>query len=141
MTALTGRFPVELPPDKAFVLFTPLGERTWAAGWDPRFPAATDDDSAPGTVFETAAHAGRTATWIVLDREPGHRIRYARVIPGLDAGTVTVTLDGEGARTAVTVTYELTALSEAGREGLHAFGADYREFLGSWQQAIAAALA
>jgi Polyketide cyclase / dehydrase and lipid transport len=136
---LTGTLTVALPPDEAFRLFTPRGERDWVAHWEPRFPAATPDDTEPGTVFQTGT-ADHAATWLVLDRDPGRRIRYARVVPGRDAGTVTVRLAGDGDRSEVTVAYELTALSEAGRAHLADFAAGYPAFLASWQDAIAAAL-
>jgi hypothetical protein len=36
---LSGHIDVALPPPRAFTLFTPAGERAWAEGWDPQFPA------------------------------------------------------------------------------------------------------
>jgi hypothetical protein len=136
---LTGRLVVPLPPDRAFRLFTPRGEQDWVPGWHPHFPTPTADDTAPGTVFQTNAH-GRATTWMVVDRIRPRRIRYARVIEGSNAGTVTVTLDGAGEHTDVTVVYELTALSEAGSHQLAEFAAGYPAFLQSWQDTIAAFL-
>jgi hypothetical protein len=138
---LTGLFTVAMPPERAFVLFTPLGEQAWVPGWKPRFPAGTDttfDDSEPGAVFETDAH-GQTATWIVVERERGRRIRYARVIPQLNAGTITVTLApvADGERCEVAVTYELTALTDDGRQKLEEFAEHYPAFLRSWEEQIA----
>jgi hypothetical protein len=139
---LTGRLTVALPPERAFVLFTPRGEQAWVPGWKPRFPAGTDDgrfdDTEPGTVFETEAH-GQATTWIVVERALGRRIRYARVIPQLNAGTVAVALEpaAEGEGSEVTVTYELTALSEEGARKLDEFAAHYPAFLQSWEDQIA----
>jgi hypothetical protein len=31
---------VALPPERALRYFTPEGERAWAPGWDPAYPAA-----------------------------------------------------------------------------------------------------
>jgi Polyketide cyclase / dehydrase and lipid transport len=136
---LTGRIQVGLPPAEAFRLFTPRGEQEWAHGWQPRFPAASADDTEPGTVFETAAH-GQHTIWLVIDREPGERISYARVTPGHQAGTVTVTINPVGDRSEVEVIYELTALSDAAGEELRGFAASYPAYLQSWQEAIAALL-
>jgi Polyketide cyclase / dehydrase and lipid transport len=136
---LTGRIEVGLPPAEAFRLFTPRGEQEWAHGWQPRFPAASPDDTEPGTVFETAAH-GQHTVWLVIDREPGARIAYARVTPGHQAGSVSVTISAAGDRSEVEVTYELTALSDAGGEELREFAANYQAYLQSWQEAIAALL-
>jgi hypothetical protein len=128
---------VRLPPGIAapLDLFTPEGERAWAAGWDPSYPAPAGDDSEPGTVFQTR-HGTHPGTWIVASREPGRSIRYTRVIADQDAGTVTVTLDSE---TQLTVSYDLTALSGPAAAHLAHFAASYPEFLAHWEQAIAAA--
>jgi len=137
---LSGRFTVNLPPYKAFRLFTPRGEVDWAAGWEPRFPVPTDDDTVPGTVFETDAH-GRRTVWVVVESRPPHRIRYAQVRPGERAGTVTVTLDELDGASSVTVTYHLTPLTEAAGPELDHFAAGYSAFLAGWPEAIATRMA
>ena len=137
---LTGRLHVGLPPAEAFRLFTPRGERDWAHGWQPHFPAPAPDDSEPGTVFETAAH-GQHTIWTVTERERGYRIAYARVTPGHQAGTVTVRLTAAGDGSEVEVTYQLTALSDAAGRHLADFADGYDEYLRSWEEAIAALLA
>lgn len=136
---LSERILVALPADEAFQLFTPRGEREWAHGWDPTFPAPTDDDSEPGTVFETDAH-GRRATWLVTDRERGRRIAYAQVVPDHRAGRITVMLEATDEGSEVEVVYELTPLSEAGEHDLEQFAENYGDFLRSWQDEIATCL-
>jgi len=115
-------------------------KQDWVPQWKPHFPAPAVDDTAPGTVFETQAH-GQTTTWVVVESTSGRRIRYARVTPQVDAGTVTVTLEDVGGQSEVTVTYELTTLTDAANAHLHAFAARYPAFLQSWEHAIAAYLA
>lgn len=134
---LAGRLTVALSPSDAFDLFTPRGEERWVDGWRPRFPVPTDDDSAPGTVFETTVH-GEQTTWVVLDREPAHRVSYARVTPGSRAGTVTVVVRdiGDG-QSEVEVTYAMTALSPAGDQRLAELADGYADMLKSWEKAIA----
>jgi hypothetical protein len=134
---LAGRIQVDLPPAEAFRVFTPRGEELWAHGWQPRFPVPAADDSEPGTVFETHAH-GKHATWLVTSREPGKRISYARVIPGEQAGTVTVTISASGGRTEAEVVYDLTALTSAASQELREFAGSYPAYLEFWQDAIAA---
>jgi hypothetical protein len=134
---LTGRIQVPLPPGEAFRLFTPRGEQDWAHGWHPSFPAAAPDDTEPGTVFETSAH-GQHTIWLVTDRQPGTRISYARVTPGDQAGTVTVTLRAAGPHSEVEVTYQLTALTGPARDKLGEFADGYPAYLQSWQDAITA---
>lgn len=136
---LSARIRVALAPEDAFHLFTPSGEREWALGWAPTFPAPISDDSEPGTVFETDAH-GHRATWLVTQRICGKRIAYAQVIPGERAGRITVTLDAIEGESQVEVTYELTSLSQAGAINLKRFADGYGDYLRSWQDAIAECL-
>jgi Polyketide cyclase / dehydrase and lipid transport len=132
---LTGSITVGLPPDEAFRLFTPRGEQDWAHGWHPRFPVPAEDDSEPGTVFETDAH-GQQTIWLVTSREPGKCISYARVTPGEQAGTVAVALTASGDGCEVEVVYELTALTNAASDRLREFASGYPAYLQSWQDAI-----
>ena len=62
---------MRLPPgyEPALFLFTPRGEKLWADGWDPLFPAPADDDTEPGTVFETR-HGQQRTTWVVCAGTP-----------------------------------------------------------------------
>ncbi|SNR28362.1 SRPBCC family protein [Actinomadura mexicana] len=136
---LTGRLTVALPPDEAFHLFTAQGERRWVPHWEPSFPAPAADDTEPGTVFQTLDR-DQTTTWIVVEATPGRRILYARVTPGVSAGTVSVVLDEAGDQSNVTVTYELTALSSGGAAHLRRFADGYPAFLAGWQDAIAETL-
>jgi hypothetical protein len=138
--SLTGQVTVALPPGEALALFTPRGEERWVPGWRPRFPVSSDDDTAPGTVFETHAD-GEHTIWVVAEREVGRRVAYARVTPGSRAGKVTVAADGDGrGGAAVQVTYELTALSPEGARELSDFAACYASFLRSWEEDIATLL-
>lgn len=130
---LTGGLRVALPPGQAFVLFTARGEQRWVVGWEPRFPGPVADDTEPGVVWETG-----DTIWVVLHRDPGRRISYARVTPGDRAGTVTVSLaEAPDGGSDVTVTYVLTALTDAADAALAEFAAGYDEFLASWSAAIA----
>jgi hypothetical protein len=118
---------VALPPERAMHLFTPVGERLWAAHWDPHFPAGEQGDgSAPGTVFRTG-----DTHWVVVDREP-RRVRYARVTPGVRAGTVEVALRADGEGTIADVTYDITPLVA---------GDDFDPAIQEWERAIAVAIA
>jgi hypothetical protein len=120
----TGSFHVALPPDAAAALFTPEGERAWARGWSPDRPAPG------GPVFTT--HDGATV-WVELGG-----LRYARVTPGVEAGTVAVRLEADGAGTRAEVTYDLTALADEAR--LAEFAAGFEAMLAGWERDIAAAV-
>lgn len=140
----TGRLPVSAPPAQAFDLFTPLGEKRWAPGWEPRFHHPADGSAQDGTTFTTRDETGRETIWRILDWDPdGHRVRYSRVTPGLKAGTVEVALaPAPGDATLATVTYDLVALSPEGAADLATWTESwYAGFLAEWERQIAAALA
>jgi hypothetical protein len=120
-----GSFTLPLPPASAAELFTPEGERAWAPGWAPEYPGGAD-----GPVFTT--HDGATV-WVALGD-----LRYARVTPGVQAGTVAVWLEPDGDGTRARVRYDLTALSDAA--DLQGFAAGFDALMASWERHIAATL-
>jgi hypothetical protein len=128
---LTGSVDVPLRPDEALTLFTPAGEREWVPGWDPAFPA--DEELSPGTTFNTHERT----VWVIADRT-AHSLRYARVTPGVCAGTVEVRCEPAGSRTRAHVTYDLTALADPA--ALDRFAHRYPAMLAHWQRLIAAAI-
>jgi hypothetical protein len=135
---LEGSVSVELAPEAAFALFTPSGERRWAAGWDPWFPA-DGEEIAPGTVFRTS-HSGNV-TWVVVGCEPPRSITYAQVSEHDRAGLVRVVCErGDNGTTIAKVTYDITSLSDDGLTRLKAFAGHYEEFLDRWRCSIASAL-
>jgi hypothetical protein len=134
----TAKLTIALPREEAMALFTPEGERDWAAGWNPQYPEPNRREG-PGTVF-TTAHGGHQTTWIMVDHG-AESIRYARVAHGATAGTIAVDVVASAEHsTEVRVTYDLTALSSAGETWLDAFDADYDAEIASWSTEIAAAL-
>jgi hypothetical protein len=133
---LRGEVAVALPPERAMFLFTAAGERLWAPGWEPAFPAGEQEDA--GSVFVTAS-GGVETFWVIVERGESS-VRYARVAPGMSAGTVEVRLRADGDGTLAEVAYDLTALSEEGDEALAKLESGYDEFLGEWRDAIAAAV-
>jgi uncharacterized membrane protein len=69
-------------------------------------------------------------------------VRYARVTPGVAAGTVTVALEADGASgIRAQVTYDLTSLSADGDARLADFDRAYDAAIAEWETAIAQALA
>jgi hypothetical protein len=133
----TGAIELDGTPDHVFPLFTPEGERTWVAGWDPRYPASAVPSEEPGSTFLTH-NRGSEAIWVVVDRdETDYRARYVSVMPGLRTSLITVELEPVGAeRTRVRVTYDVTSLSERNDEGVLSFGGGYDEMLEEWKRWI-----
>jgi hypothetical protein len=115
----TGSISVPIPPDDAIALFTPEGERAWVPNWEPQHHS--------DSVF-TTAHA----IWVVLDSEP-RAVRYARVTPGVHAGTVEVRCHADGAATRAEVTYDLAPLTPG---ALDQFAEGYDAMLAEWERRI-----
>jgi hypothetical protein len=133
---LSDAFELPLARGAAFRLFMARGEELWVPGWTPRFPVLAADDLEVGTVWLTRDDHDRTTTWIVLDCDPGARVRYARIAEAWTAGTVTVTLTDASDGCRVNVGYDLTAVVPDAAAELARFADDYGAYLGSWRQAI-----
>jgi len=136
---LTGTVEIALPPEQAFTMFTPSGERTWSHGWDPRFPSPAADETEPGTVFQTD-HGGRESTWIVTRCDHGQSIQYVTTTAGERCGIVTVACEPSANGTKATVSYDFTALSHAAEAELGRFAMGFPSFLGHWESSIARAM-
>ena len=136
----TGSFHLDAPPARVFPLFTAVGERRWAPGWDPEMLSG---DVERGSAFRTRAH-DRETVWIVTDyRADARRVSYARLAAGVNMGLVDVACDAEGAGTRVTVRYTLTPLSRDGEHSVRELLAPehYARFMREWQESIGKALA
>jgi len=133
----SGSFELDMTPDEALPLFTAPGEKLWIEHWDPVI--LHGDGYEAGTVFVTAHH-GHTTYWHVIDYDTAARhARYLRVTPDADTGTVDVSVEPNGkGGCLVRVTYQLTALSAAGKAKLQdAFSAPkYAEMMDEWRTMI-----
>jgi hypothetical protein len=140
-----GTIVLHAPPDRVFPLFTPDGERKWAAGWDFRAVYPVDGEMEENFVFVTDApdHAQAPTVWIVTRYEPAdHVVEYQRVEPGIKTGRVRVRCRPGGVGEAeATVEYTYTALSEAGNRFVATFSAEaFAAFIARWAEAINAYL-
>src|SRR5690348_12788487 len=67
-------FRLDAPLGRVFPLFTALGERAWAEGWQPQLLSGQEER---GSVFRTV-HGDRETTWIVVEYRPAEgRVSYA----------------------------------------------------------------
>lgn len=137
----TTTLDLPVPPQRAFPLFTPEGEKMWAQGWDPEILYPGTGERREEGLFRTDAHGERTV-WLILDCDAAAgRAEYAVVAPATRAGVVTVTCRPLGTdSTRVEVSYRMTALSEAGNAHLAHFAAHYDELIGGWRPGLLRAL-
>jgi hypothetical protein len=140
---LGGAFTLAMPPDHAFELFSPLGEKRWVPGWDPELIHPPGVAWERGLIFRTREERGE-AVWVVtaLDRAR-HEAEYYRVEAGRYVARVQVRCSpGGGDETRVTVTYTFVGLSEAGNRDISAMTEQaYQEKMARWRAWITKALA
>lgn len=136
MTAEAG-FELNMSVERALPLFTAQGERLWVPDWEPELLG-----DGPGSVFVTRL-GGSETTWVVVDYDPSHGIaRYARWVPGVQAGLVEVHCAPLAPdRSGVRVRYTLTPLSAAAVETVSTFLEPRRfaAFIEGWKRSIVAA--
>jgi hypothetical protein len=134
-------FHIAAPRAQVFPMFTPLGERAWAEGWEPMMLSGLEER---GTAFITRGQDGRETTWIVTEYHPAEgRASYARLAHGSNIGLVDVVCaDASDGGTDVSVRYTLTGVSEQGRAFVAEFLDDtrYTAMIQSWREAVTAAL-
>ena len=138
----SASFTLELPRSRAFEFFTPEGERAWAPGWEPCYLHPADGRAAEGMVFTTSAT--EETVWMMLRYAPAAgRVEYLRLTPGSRLGVVRVECTSlSPTRTQVSVSYELTALTEAGNAAIRALDdSAFANFIAGWPEAINRALA
>ena len=134
-------FHLDAPRARVFPLFTALGERAWAQGWDPVLLSGREER---GSVFRTV-HDGRETTWIVVDYRPVEgRVSYARLAHGSNIGLVDVHCSAtSNGGTDVSVRYTLTGLNAQGEAFVGRFldPDHYSRMIEEWRTSISAALA
>lgn len=134
-------FRLEAPVAQVFPLFTALGEKAWAQGWEPELLSGREER---GSVFRTA-HGGHEAIWIVVDYRPSEgRVSYARLVQGSNMGLVDVQCSpASGGGTEVSVRYTLTGVNTQGRAFVDEFldPGHYSRMIEEWREATSKALA
>lgn len=127
--------------EEVFPLFTPEGEKKWAPGWDYTSIFPMDGTLEENMLFTTASqdHKQTDAIGMVIKYDPDQfQVTYLRVEPDVKVGIIEVVCRSLGEKkTAATITYTYTALSETGNEFIAAFTEDhYRLFISDWQTAL-----
>ena len=129
-TVRQGAFSLPCSPAVAILLFTPEGERQWVDGWRPEYLSGAFDEV--GAVWRTSVDA--EVTWLTTDRD-ADRVRYARLSSDGTAGLVEVRCTAADDGTRVDVSYDLTAVSAAGRDALSRFADGFADMLDHWRRA------
>lgn len=136
----TGRFTVNASPDKAFPLFTPLGEKHWAKGWNPEVLYPADGHPVEGLLFKTNDHGGMY--WWMTRYEPEkHVVEYHAIVPGGFGRDIRVECKPSGKNTEVVVTDTYIGLSEHGNQFIRSLDEEaYQRKMQGWEEPISAYL-
>jgi hypothetical protein len=122
-----------------FPLFSPLGEKLWAHGWDPEMLYPSSGAAQVGTVF-TTQHANKpTRIWtIIVYASEQAQVSYLNVLPDSHVSRIEVSCEAEGTQaTLACITYTLTALTSQGNTYLDGFTQEhYQAYISSWETAI-----
>jgi hypothetical protein len=132
---------VDAPVDQAFMYFTPAGEELWVDGWKPNYVYPPGGTTAEGMVF-TTGDGDEWTIWTLADFDcVAHRSRYVRCTPASRTSIVEVRCSAlDGGRTAVQVSYTLTALNAAGERVLKDFeGERFIAMIDDWATKMAGA--
>jgi len=124
---------------RVFPFFGPVREKEWAPGWNPQIVFPIGPEIAEGMVFTVQQDKNGIAYWMVTRFDPAtHTIAYANVIPGLLAVRIQIACRAAGdQQTDVTVTYQHTALSDAGNQIVEQLDDKASEAkMAHWQHAI-----
>jgi hypothetical protein len=138
----SGRLQFDAGVETVFPLFTPLGEKHWARGWNPEILFPLDRDVAQGMVFRT--HEGVEHIWTVIAYDPGnHTVAYNVVGEGVLVRQIRVRCQGTGpGHTEAEVTDSYIGLSRQGNEFIENLSeAAYEKKMAEWKEAIGAYLA
>lgn len=138
---ITRSHTIHLPttPRNVFPLFSPLGEKHWAHGWNPEMLYPSSGVAQVGAVF-TTQHANRpTQIWtIIAYASEQTQISYLNVLPDSHVSRIEVSCEAEGMQATLTrITYLLTALTPQGNTYLDGFTKEYyKDYISSWETAI-----
>lgn len=126
--------------NKVFLLFSPLGERKWAEGWDPEFIYPENGDWVENMVFKT--EAGNTIeknyNWILSHLNPkDYQVVYT-VFTENRVWTIKVQCTAQKKNeTKAVITYTFAAFNEKGQKlNIEAIEKMYRHGLKDWEEAV-----
>ncbi len=138
---ITRSHTIHLPatPHEVFPLFSPLGEKHWAQGWEPEMLFPSSGVAQAGTVFTTRHVNISTQVWVIIAyvREQA-QVSYLNILPDSHVSRIEVSCEAEGMlATSAHITYTLTALTPQGNTYLDGFTQEYyHAYISSWETAI-----
>jgi hypothetical protein len=135
----TGNLRLRAPAARAFLLFTPDGERAWAGpAWNPQIVCSKSGQDEEGMVFQNGRDK---ALWIVSRLDSAARV-IEYVIVRDDVYTILrcEVADGGQKGALATVTYRWISRTLAGNEMAKSHDLHFTPMLAGWERAMNAVL-
>lgn len=126
------------PPEMVFPLLCPVREFDWTPDWDPVKVISNSGIAEQDCMFITQAEP-EDAVWIVTKHDPeAFHVEMYKVTPGHTVAKLEIALShAAGNTTRADVSYEYTALTQAGEKFLQEFTSDwYENFMQEWEDAL-----
>lgn len=122
------------PPETVFPLLCPVRECEWVPGWAPELVVSHSGVAEEDCVFVTA-EADRSATWYVTRHEPASFfVEMIRVVPGVTATRLRISLSPEDRGCAADVSYRHTSLGPEGDAFVAGYTSrHYEQFMHQWE--------
>lgn len=138
---LTRSHTIHLPatPRDVFPLFSPLGEKHWAQGWQPEMLYPASGEAQVGTVFTTQHMNEPARIWtIIAYSQEQAQVSYLNILPASHLSRIDVSCEADGTQATIAhITYALTAFTSQGNTYLDGFTQEhYQAYISSWETAI-----
>jgi hypothetical protein len=126
--------------ERVFRLFTPLGEKKWAEGWNPQLIFPATGETLEGQILKTPdhVHGAPPLTWVVSRYDTSsHQIQYI-ITSAVRVAVISISCTASGQdSTSATINYAITGLSAEGNVlSHHLIGKIFATNLKDWENAI-----
>lgn len=135
----TYRQHLDAPPERVFPLLCPVREADWVPGWDPSLVVSASGVAEDDCVFVMPRNDADDAIWVITRHDASaHAVEFVKVTPGHTVGRIAIALASDGPQhTVAAVTYQYTALSDAGEAFVRDFTeAAYVDVMQRWEQRL-----
>ncbi len=137
----TAVMEVAASPDDVFALMCPVREYDWAPGWTTNMILSNSGLVEQDCIFTTPAGGNddnSEAVWVTPFHDPKKcALTMIKVAPGACVTRLDIDVAEGAAGAILTVSYEHTALSDAGRSVVDDHGAaNFEAMIGRWKAAV-----
>jgi len=133
---------LDAPPERVFPLLCPVMEVEWTPGWMPEVVISESGVCERECIFITAPEMPSNpanSIWLVTKYDPANwALEMYKIAPEHTVSKLEISLVGDsGDSTTAHISYEITAIGEAGDKFMEEFSEDWYEgFMVEWEGAM-----